>query len=225
MFSIVDKHIALHRKKGCGYDRPFAYTERATLSLLAGGIWRSSPNSLVLEEFRMEKQRSGEDPYGGRGDIWFYAGENSVYGEAKEKYVDLVKLGGRSNAAKQEIQALIDMLVEEHEAAKTAASAEAKKWPDLYDMFPFNHVVGILFAVPYITRNALGKARPMLANYYEALHLAMCEFGKTYQIVWGRYFHEGLLSEEAGRAGQHPWEYHSTNLDVIICTRPSGSED
>ncbi|MFO0865009.1 MAG: hypothetical protein U0744_10220 [Gemmataceae bacterium] len=64
-------------------DRPYAYNERATLSLWAGGMWRSNPDNVVIEELCGDKPKEGGQ-YRGRDDIWFNVEGVSCYGEAKQ---------------------------------------------------------------------------------------------------------------------------------------------
>lgn len=56
---------------------------RATLSVLAGSIWRSNAESFVIEENCGEKVAS-ETVYRGRHGIGFPAEGRSCYGEAKQ---------------------------------------------------------------------------------------------------------------------------------------------
>lgn len=78
MFWIMDRYMEV-----CKPDRPFFYNERATVSILAGGIWQSNPKNLVLEEAWAEKTRMS-GPYTGKDDVWFQVGRQSCYAEAKQ---------------------------------------------------------------------------------------------------------------------------------------------
>jgi hypothetical protein len=69
LFSIYNSYLERHDKVDAP-DRPFFYNERAQLSLLMGAVWRASPYSLALEEYRCGKQTS-EGKYSGRVDAWF----------------------------------------------------------------------------------------------------------------------------------------------------------
>src|SRR5262249_37726814 len=71
MFSIMDDYLNRFNRPG-EPDRPYFYNERATLSVFAGGIWRSDPKNLVLEEHIAQKQGPA-GTYKGRFDIWFEA--------------------------------------------------------------------------------------------------------------------------------------------------------
>jgi hypothetical protein len=67
MFRALDEHIDLLNGNEPGLqDVPYQHQELATLSLLAGGIWRANKKNYVIQEFRMEK-----DSTRCRGDIWF----------------------------------------------------------------------------------------------------------------------------------------------------------
>lgn len=66
-------------------DVPWFYNERATLSYLAGALWRAHPDNLVLEEYACDKTRGGAaDATRGRRDIWFLLEGRQHWGEAKQ---------------------------------------------------------------------------------------------------------------------------------------------
>lgn len=95
MFQIMDRYINKRTKNNRWQDLPYYRNERATLSVLAGGIWRSNEDNFVLEEASGKKKIQLEEAsrekkiprptYWGRQDIWFMAEGIQCYGEAKQK--------------------------------------------------------------------------------------------------------------------------------------------
>ncbi len=66
-FTILDEYEAAQSAPG-EPDVAYWYNERATLSTLAGALWRSG--ALVLEEYRTRRGGNGPDGTSGRADLW-----------------------------------------------------------------------------------------------------------------------------------------------------------
>lgn len=62
---------------------PYAGTERANISLLAGATWQSG--GVALEEFTINRGEPG-NPRWGRSDLWIALGNNSLAVEAKQSW-------------------------------------------------------------------------------------------------------------------------------------------
>src|SRR5205823_864976 len=75
MGEILDRYTDFFHDLYTGSETAYVCGERAALSQLAGGIWRSDKTNFVLEEYACEK-RCETGGYTGRADIWFLA--NSV---------------------------------------------------------------------------------------------------------------------------------------------------
>src|SRR5229473_2758087 len=84
MFTIVNDYLTQYDSEELP-DRPYFYNERATLSLLAGGIWKSDQSNLVLEEYCSPKVGESGN-YRGRFDVWFRTADKSCSCEAKQIY-------------------------------------------------------------------------------------------------------------------------------------------
>ena len=72
-----------------GSDLPYWYNERANVSILAGGAWRSG--FTAIEEYQVEKIAC-EQPARGRNDIFITDAEFSISIEAKVAYPDISQL-------------------------------------------------------------------------------------------------------------------------------------
>lgn len=83
MFRIMDGYTERRTKQGRWAHRPWNRNERATLSILAGAIWRSNPENFVIEEGCGDKV-SDAGKYRGRYDICFFAERKQCCGEAKQ---------------------------------------------------------------------------------------------------------------------------------------------
>jgi len=92
LYPILKKWVNIHslfaeRENGEGL---WGDTERSSLGILAGAIWKS--NNYCFEEYHFEKRNMNRDgkiakgKYKGRIDIWFSAGKSEYIGEAKRCY-------------------------------------------------------------------------------------------------------------------------------------------
>jgi hypothetical protein len=207
MFKVIDRYIDWTLPRGFG-DYPYFHGELACLSLLAGGIWQSSPTSLVLQEFGSEKTTEAlvepTSKYRGRGDIWFRLGESDYYGEAKEEMPHAASL----NAVKA--NSFLQKLREQTESACRNKTTET-------------YGLGILFVVSCIMENWLLKAPGLMQAYHACWESSICHFTKTtgFCVLWGKYLRDELLSEAAfcpisgtgGRNGTYP------GVDILVATK------
>jgi hypothetical protein len=207
MFKIIDRYIDWTLQRDFG-DYPYCHGELACLSLLAGGIWQSSPTSLVLQEFGSEKtaeaQVEATSKYRGRGDIWFRLGELDYYGEAK------VKVPHAGMHTPQKGTSFLRILRDQTETARKNKTTEA-------------HGLGMLFVVPCIMENWLLKAPDVMQAYYACWESSISHFTKTtgFCMLWGKYLRDELLSEAAfcpiagtgGRKGTYP------GVDILVATK------
>lgn len=88
--AVCMEYVESYCRPGVAIDVPWFYNERASLSQLAGAIWRANPSNLVLEEYACEKgQEGGSQRYKGRRDLWFRAEGVQYWGEAKQHWGSL----------------------------------------------------------------------------------------------------------------------------------------
>jgi hypothetical protein len=201
MFSLIDAYVDFHSGEGL-IDVPYHYNERATLSILAGALWRSDPANLVLEEYRTDKSWT-EGSYKGRQDIWFRAAGNECYGEAKQQWIPLFR-------PRAELGALLSVLGQEASAARqNLGTPNARRLP-----------LGILFVVPYILKTNIEHAQDNLTKHYGILEAALgpwCQ-NEGCQVLWARYSRDELFKE----AGCQPWSDGRSgscpSLDTLLCT-------
>jgi hypothetical protein len=199
MFATIDAYIDYHCQTD-QLDVPYGYNERATLSILAGAIWRNHPSNLVLEEFSMEKSWS-KASYKGRQDIWFRVSKRECFGEAKQQWIPLSKV-------RTEAESYLAILESETSLAKQNLRN------------PKKIALGILFLVPSIRIGKIEHARKNLEQHYKVLESAVgpwCE-KQEYEVLWGKYSRDQLLEEKGcsewsdGTFGSCP------SLDTLICT-------
>jgi hypothetical protein len=82
-FKILDQYHAHHVAKK-DPDVAYWYNERATLSTLAGALWRSGDQALVLEEYSTSRVGNGPHAIPGRTDLWCKIGNTEYTVEAKQ---------------------------------------------------------------------------------------------------------------------------------------------
>src|SRR5438445_755881 len=83
---LTNTHVA---NEWSGIDAPWWYNERASLSVLAGAIWRAG--GIAFEEYSEEKMyvhrhETGHKSYLGRCDLFFEIGSKEFIAEAKWGY-------------------------------------------------------------------------------------------------------------------------------------------
>jgi hypothetical protein len=204
MFSIMDRYVDYHKASGC-IDLPYHFNERATLSILAGAIWRGDENSLVLEEYRTDK-RSTEGNYKGRRDVWFHVSGHTCYGEAKQLWIPLYR-------PRNDLNQLLAVLEQETNSAQQAL-------PDVPNAERPEFGLGILFVTPSILKAHIAIAQVNLTKHHKALAEGLCLWceRKGYHVLWARYVRADLLQESGcyewsnGQIGTCP------SLDTLICT-------
>lgn len=204
MFGIMDRYIDKRTKQGLWSDRPYNLNERATLSVLAGAIWRSSSDNFVFEEFCGDKVACS-GAYRGRHDIWFLAEGKHCSGEAKQVWPCV-----RATSVTPSIHSdAIDNLRQEAEAAVLSKDAG--------DDF----ALGIVFSVPDISVRYVDTAAASLRQYQEHLDGCLSSFAKkaTHHVVWGRYFRDDLLLKDAFYQSTDKGVLTRPGVDVIIATK------
>jgi hypothetical protein len=141
---ILDQYIQDYPK-----DIPYSYNERATLSILAGAIWRSSNKNIVFEEYVVKKEKEKESiKYKGRRDIWF-----RIHDKVKDKIIEF------RGEAKQKWGKFDSINIKELlEIARKELKSIDKPKPD-------DKVIGIVFKVP----KATSKEKPD-SNLLEKIH-------------------------------------------------------
>jgi len=86
--ALLSKWVKMH-ESFCNYstkDSLYWYNERASISTLAGAVWKCSEFS--LEEYRtIKKYRKGS--WSGRADLWFTWENREYYVEAKQIWISL----------------------------------------------------------------------------------------------------------------------------------------
>src|SRR5262249_43912392 len=70
-FGIIDRYINRSCPARKNSDRLFNLNERASVGMLAGGIWLANQTNLVVEEYSTTKTSTVTGR--GRNDIWFIA--------------------------------------------------------------------------------------------------------------------------------------------------------
>ncbi len=79
-FEVLDEFRRVNDNK----DEAFWYNERATLSTLAGALWRSG--WMVLEEYSTAREGQGSESGAGRTDLWCRLGADEFTVEAKQDF-------------------------------------------------------------------------------------------------------------------------------------------
>lgn len=210
MFSIMDSYLEKFDRVG-QMDRPYFYTERATLSVFAGGVWRSHPSNLVLEEYSGEKG-SSSTRYKGRFDIWFEVDEQSCYAEAKQCWP------AASSFDEDEGQAIISVLCAEADVAQDNVLKEIKAGI-------VHHALGIVFVAPQIPKGRKARAESSISAFEHILGECLQVFseGGCYDILRGTYLRRDLLENRwFDSVGQGARIY--PGVDILICERRRTSE-
>lgn len=204
MFGIIDRYVANQVENG-SFDLPYHHTERATLSLFAGAVWRSHPDNFVLEEFGTDKAW-GSVGYRGRRDIWFTASGHSCSGEAKQQHVNLA--GGSTGVD----TTLSTLEVETTAAVHALSDAPTPRRPE--------RALGILFVTPFVLRSRITKASNGLSRRQQELEsrLPAWHVDKRFHVLWASYLRPELLAE----AGCYEW-YNGQigscpSLETLVCT-------
>lgn len=206
MFEITDQYIEVYNRPGQP-NSPFTCNESATLSVFAGGVWRSDRNNFVIQEFRDEKQRNGV-VYKGSSDIWFRAIGWSCYAEAKqETWPPLQRFG--VNHCRKIIRCL------ESEADSALNNARNKIISNQYQ-----HVLGLVFVVPRISITHRARAVEYRRRFHDLLNKSLQEFTDEgrHVVLRGSYFRDDLLAEQAfGQSSFGKGRYAFPGVEVLFC--------
>lgn len=97
-------------------DALYWYNERATLSTLAGAIWKTGANNFVLEEFRIDKESRRDGSWQGRADMFFVCGRKQYIVEAKQLWISI---SNRSHISTDKITAALQIARNEVVASKS----------------------------------------------------------------------------------------------------------
>lgn len=137
-------------------DALYWYNERATLSTLAGAIWKENKNNFVLEEFRIDKRSKRDGNYKGRADMYFTYGRKQYIVESKQIWVSI---SDRANITTNIInKSLRDA---RHDAAKSRSAEET--------------ALGITFVVPYIPVTEQSQQDNLIKEFITELCNVDCE--------------------------------------------------
>jgi hypothetical protein len=211
MFSIIDTYIEKFDRPGREdlpgqMERPYFYNERATLSLFAGAVWRSNPANLVLEEFCDEKCSTG-DPYKGRSDIWFEAGGQSCFAEAKQDWPSAPAFSHK------QANDIVSLLRDEADAAYRNARSRLED-------ASIHHALGMVFVTPYILRKSKSSAASSISAFERTLgeHLRAFTRNERYDVFRGSHLRRDLLKAcWFEHMGSVPRNY--PGVEVLICER------
>lgn len=149
--SLLLKWIKIQESYSKNYnnDSLYWYNERATLSTLAGAVWKCGEFS--LEEYRVTKKYRKE-AWTGRADLWFTWKNTEYQVETKQIWVSL---SNKAYNSPRYIKKALD------EAIKDAVSSNERRQ---------GHTLGIVFVIPYIAsseKEHLNKALKMFIKEIE----------------------------------------------------------
>ena len=186
------------------FDVPYFYNERATLSVLAGGIWRADPDNLVIEEYSTLKDKE-DGPFKGRRDIWFLSGGVECRAEAKQRFRDLGSFT-KSNAEK-----LVNLVLDEAKPTHITSSRD-KEYKQ----------VGILFIIPKI--KADNNSYQTLSGKYDALItevLAAAAEASKGHFLRASYWDESIVEKKHHYFDSKGIKYYYPGVDTIFCLKGS----
>ena len=208
-----------------GSDRlPYATNERATLSLIAGGIWRSHPASLVLEEYACVKG-AAETSWKGRRDLWFQLGGHNCHVEAKQedwpdaaRFTDAIAVDCARRALKEARAAIRDSANPTGVAKYRPEGIQQIAAPAAIRCF------GIAFVVPLLYWQERSRNEAIMEKYAHTLRTAACHVccEENCRILWGRYYRPSMLEElEFFMSRWKGTRLAMPELDVLICEIPN----
>jgi hypothetical protein len=207
MVKNINRYIAdYHRPAQSSADLPFFYNERASVGCLAGGVWRSNPANLVLEEYGSTKKTTQGD-YRGRSDFWARVENKCIYLEAKQVWECL-------SGPQQSAKLITDKLHSEYAAAWKNARHDLA-------VGALHHVYGTVFSVPYLDHKCFANWQNELREYNAQLGPLLAAFSKKTGLhvlrascLWPSIVCEG---------GFYSWknyEWCHPILDVYFATKP-----
>ena len=188
-------------------DRPYFYDERATLSMLAGGIWRSNPDNLVLEEYCADR-RGSLGTYKGRLDIWFKAKGKSCYGEAKQRWPSL------SDFPLAAARRITDCLKTETDTTSRNAMKDLKTGL-------VKHALGLVFVVPHLLKNKQPEAGMYLERFSDTLDKGLKEFvsREPYAVIRGSFYWRNFLDTSYFYKSPVWGNVTCPGVDLLICAK------
>ncbi len=205
MLGHIDEYIkTYHRPEQGKSELPYYFNERANIGLLAGGIWRSDPGNLVLEEYGAPK-KSDEGEYRGRFDFWCRAQGCSIYLEAKQTWGTLGNPG-------QSLSQIITHLKQEHHDAHLNAVDDLVAGS-------VHHICGAVFSVPSLSERQLPQADSILANYHKTVDSGLISFAfeSGLHVLRASFFWVDMLQPTALYKGYSGNWCHPL-FDVIFAT-------
>lgn len=137
-------------------DALYWYNERATLSTLAGAIWKENQNNFVLEEFRIDKESKRDCSYPGRADMYFVCGRSEYIVEAKQIWVSI---SDRADSTTDKI----NKSLRDARRDSTKSKSDGEK------------VLGIVFVVPYISESEQKRKDDLIKTFIKELRDVDCE--------------------------------------------------
>lgn len=206
MFDIVDAYLKEFDSEESP-DRPYFYNERATLSLLAGGIWQSYRSNLVLEEYCSPK--IGEiGTYRGRFDMWFKAAGQSCTCEAKQLWFNL------KGFTDEDADPLISVLRGEADAALSCVQEHMEAWR-------IDRALGIVFVVPGMRWRDRHKALEWISGALDTLDGRLRDFCQTqgYCGLRASYFPDRNVVEAGFGKEKGPDSARWPGLVVLIAEK------
>jgi len=123
-----------------GFDLPWWYNERASLSLFAGSVWQCE-DGWAMEEFTVKKKKGNNPSITGRCDMAFEIGEGQYIAEAKPGWPEIEDGGALKT------EPLMTIL---KRAVKESCEVKEEGW-DAYKR------IGMLFIAPCLTGKVLTK--------------------------------------------------------------------
>lgn len=222
-FQIIDEFIAQYADSS-RIQLPYATNERATLSVLAGGIWRSHASSLVLEEYACVKGAKGAS-WNGRRDLWFRLGDHVCHGEAKqEDWPDAARF--------TDAEASACMRRAMREARAAIRDSGNPTWVEKYRPDEVKQVavpdrircVGIGFVVPFLFWQERKRNEVIMEKYALKLRAAAQRLTReeNCQVLWGRYYRPALLEElEFFVSRWKGTRLAMPELDIVLCEIPN----
>jgi hypothetical protein len=146
--NIIDEYCANEN----GDDAPYWYNEQASVSLLAGAVWKLK--GFAFQEYRDIKGR-GKHKWQGRVDLFFRLKSVNYIVEAKPLFLDLTKKSTVSG---------IKQKIEEKLRTARAEAVESNIYGD--------KSLGIIFVVPRVLKKNFAISESLLERFNEGLQKA-----------------------------------------------------
>ncbi|GAG55246.1 unnamed protein product, partial [marine sediment metagenome] len=132
-------------------DALYWHNEMASVSSLAGAIWRQKDH-LAIEEYVTEKRtkRKGKK-WNGRGDLYFRCGRTDYIAEAKQKEVSISSTASKTI---DHIKEALDNALDDVEAAHPAGGETP---------------LGVVFVVPYIPLSGKNQKASLINQFIDEI--------------------------------------------------------